>query len=304
MRRTKLFNLGKILRKSRESLFGKVKSLFKGHKIDDELWDELEQILVSSDVGVTATVELIDRVKDRVKSDNIREGDQVFAVMKEEIVSILSGCVVSNGVAKKEGLSVVLMVGANGVGKTTTIAKMAHLYKKQGKKVILAAGDTFRAAAIDQLKIWAERLKIDIVSHQPGADPGAVVFDAVQAAISRGHDVLIVDTAGRLHTKSNLMEELKKINRIIAKAGQDEHQSVLVLDATTGQNGLIQAKHFTEAVGVSGIVLTKLDGTAKGGIVLAICRELKIPIMYLGSGQELDDLAPFEAKDFVDALFA
>jgi len=196
------------------------------------------------------------------------------------------------------------MVGANGVGKTTTIAKLAHMYQTQGKRVILAAGDTFRAAAIDQLKIWAKRLGVDVVGHQPGADPGAVVYDAVQAAVSRGHDVLIVDTAGRLHTKTNLMDELKKINRIIAKSGQSVTQSLLVLDATTGQNGLTQAKHFTDTVGVSGIILTKLDGTAKGGIVLAICKELKIPILYLGTGQDLGDLAPFDAKDFVEALFA
>jgi len=284
-----------------------VKRLFAGHQVDDVLWDDLEQILISADVGVSASSELIDHMRVRADRDKLKNGEQIYSTMKDEMVAILSSSnVVNNGndLQNGGGLSIVLMVGANGVGKTTTIAKLAHIYKQRGKRIILAAGDTFRAAAIDQLKIWADRLGVDVVGHQPGADPGAVVYDAVQAAVSRGHDVLIIDTAGRLHTKSNLMEELKKINRVIDKAGGTVQQSLLVLDATTGQNGLMQAKHFTDAVGVSGIILTKLDGTAKGGIVLAICKELKIPILYLGTGQELDDLAPFDAKGFVEALFA
>jgi len=288
-------------------LFGKVKNLFAGHKIDEELWDELEQILIAADVGVSATVEVIERVKERAEREKLKDTDQIYTAIKDEMMSILAECSVGKNNEIQQtgnGPAIVLVVGANGVGKTTTIAKLAHTYKSSGKRVILAAGDTFRAAAIDQLKIWGGRLKIDVVSHQPGADPGAVVYDSVQAAISRGYDVLIIDTAGRLHTKTNLMEELKKINRVITKSGGELQQSLLVLDATTGQNGLLQAKHFTDAVGVSGIILTKLDGTAKGGIVLAICKELKIPILYLGTGQDLDDLAPFDAKGFVEALFA
>jgi fused signal recognition particle receptor len=307
MRRTALFNLKKTLKRSRESWFGKVKNLFAGHKIDEELWEELEQILIAADVGVSATCQLIERVRERAEREKLKDTGQIYTAIKDEMIAILAECSIrDNDKTEQDGNGpvIVLVVGANGVGKTTAIAKLAHMYKKEGKRVILAAGDTFRAAAIDQLKIWGDRLKIDVVSHQPGADPGAVVYDSVQAATSRGHDVLIIDTAGRLHTKSNLMEELKKINRVITKTGGTIGQSLLVLDATTGQNGLMQAKHFTDAVGVNGIILTKLDGTAKGGIVLAICRELKMPILYLGTGQDLGDLAPFDAKGFVEALFA
>jgi len=296
-----------MLKRSRESWFGKVKNLFKGHEIDDELWNDLERILIAADVGVSASCQVIERVKEKAAHEDLKDADHIYDAVKDEMVAILSECSVDGSdVFQQNGNSpaIVLVVGANGVGKTTTIAKLAHMYKDQGKRVIMAAGDTFRAAAIDQLKIWGDRIKIDVVSHQPGADPGAVVYDSIQAATSRGHDVLIIDTAGRLHTKSNLMEELKKINRVIAKSGGNIAQSLLILDATTGQNGLMQAKHFTDAVGVSGIILTKLDGTAKGGIVLAICKELKIPILYLGTGQDLGDLAPFDAKSFVEALFA
>jgi len=275
--------------------------------MDEDLWDELEQILIGADVGVSATCEIIERVKERADREKLKDTNQIYDAVKDEMIAILSES--STNASGSLQLScnvpdIVLVIGANGVGKTTTIAKLANMYKDQGKRVIVAAGDTFRAAAIDQLKIWGDRIKIDVISHQPGADPGAVVYDSVQAAISRGHDVLIIDTAGRLHTKSNLMEELKKINRVITKSGGAVGQSLLVLDATTGQNGLMQAKHFMDAVGVSGIILTKLDGTAKGGIVLAICKELKIPILYLGTGQDLGDLALFDAKDFVEALFA
>ena len=258
-------------------------------------------------MGVSASCEVIERVKEKADREKLKDTNQIYAAIKDEMIAILAECSVRNNDEIHQvgnGPAIVLVVGANGVGKTTTIAKLARMYKDQGKRVIMAAGDTFRAAAIDQLKIWGDRIKIDVISHQPGADPGAVVFDSVQAATSRGHDVLIIDTAGRLHTKSNLMEELKKINRVITKSGGAVGQSLLVLDATTGQNGLMQAKHFTDAVGVSGIILTKLDGTAKGGIVLAICKELKIPILYLGTGQNLGDLALFDAKGFVEALFA
>lgn len=275
--------------------------MFNRNTIADTVWDDLEQLLFSADVGVNATQQLIERVKVKVRNQQLGKGEDVYGVVKEEITGMLADCN-QELVINHDGLHVMLVVGVNGVGKTTTIAKLAHRYIMQGNKVVLAAGDTFRAAAIDQLKIWGQRIGCDVIAHQPGGDPGAVVFDAMSAAVSRNAEVLIVDTAGRLHTKSNLMEELKKINRIIAKFDTAILKVLLVLDATTGQNGLTQAKYFFDAVGVNGIILTKLDGTAKGGIILAICNELKIPIFYLGIGQELDDFVPFAPKEFVEAL--
>ena len=225
------------------------------------------------------------------------------SALKQEMVNILK--VDRPEASLPTGPAVILVVGVNGVGKTTTIAKLAHQLKGQGKRVILAAGDTFRAAAAEQLQLWGERIGIEVIAHQPGSDPGAVVFDSMQAAARRGADVLIIDTSGRIHTKFNLMEELKKVRRVVSKADPTApHEVLLVLDATTGQNGLSQARHFTEAVGVTGVFLAKLDGTAKGGIVLAICHELKIPILYIGTGQGLDDWAPFDAEEFVEALFS
>lgn len=275
--------------------------LFDRKKIDDDVWEELEELLISADVGVGTTEKLINTVKQRAAGDKL-DGSQVGAALKEEMVKILS-------VPPREKIGnitppeVHLVVGVNGSGKTTSIAKLARNMKKEGKSILLAAADTFRAAAIDQLKKQGERVGVDVIAHQPGADPGAVAYDAWQAAKSRGVDTLIIDTAGRLHTKFNLMEELKKIRRVVAKldAGAP-HEVLLVLDATTGQNGLTQARYFTEAVGVTGIFLAKLDGTARGGIVLAICDELKVPIQLIGVGEGLDDMVSFDAAAFVEAL--
>jgi fused signal recognition particle receptor len=292
----------KGVKRTREAWWGKVVHLFDRPILSDELWDELEELLISADVGVNTTGKLIERLKQRVKREKIKETSLVRTALKEEIASML---MVGGGglLPLKDGkIGVVLVVGVNGVGKTTSIAKLAYSVKEQGKRVLLVAGDTFRAAAIDQLKVWGERIKVPVIAHQPGGDPAAVVFDALESA-KKNADIVMVDTAGRLHTKFNLMEELKKIRRVIDKANM-EPQVLLVLDATTGQNGLTQAKYFTEAVKVTGILLAKLDSTAKGGIVFAICDELKIPILYIGTGQELEDLAPFDPEEFVEALFS
>jgi fused signal recognition particle receptor len=291
----------KGVKRTREAWWGKVVHLFDRPTFGDELWDELEELLISADVGVSTTSKLVERLKQRVSKENIKEAGRAMDALKAEIASMLK--VPAAPLPTTDGkLNVILVVGVNGVGKTTSIAKLAHSYKEQGKRVLLVAGDTFRAGAIDQLKVWGERIKVPVIAHQPGGDPAAVVFDALESA-KKGVDIVIVDTAGRLHTKFNLMEELKKIRRVVDKSGI-EPQVLLVLDATTGQNGLTQAKYFTEAVKLTGILLAKLDSTAKGGIVLAICDELKIPILYIGTGQELDNFAPFNPDDFVEALFS
>jgi len=276
--------------------------LFDRPAVGDEVWDELEELLVSADVGVATTEKLIEKVKQRVAKEKIDHGSLVRVALQTEMVDILE--IEHKEEPVNQSLPrVTMVVGVNGGGKTTSIAKLAHSLKNEGKNVILVAADTFRAAAIDQLKRWGERVGTDVIAHQPGADPGAVVFDALQAARSRQVAEVIIDTAGRLHTKFNLMEELKKIKRVAAKADATApHEVILVLDATTGQNGLTQARYFTEAVGVTGIFLAKLDGTAKGGIVLAICDELKIPIQFVGTGEKLEDMAPFNAETFVEAL--
>jgi fused signal recognition particle receptor len=292
----------KGVKRTREAWWGKVVHLFDRPALSDELWDELEELLISADVGVNTTGKLIERLKQRVEREKIKETSLVRTALKEEIVSML---MVGGGglLSPTDGkIGVVLVVGVNGVGKTTSIAKLAYSVKEQGKRVLLVAGDTFRAAAIDQLKVWGERIRVPVIAHQPGGDPAAVVFDALESA-KKNADIVIVDTAGRLHTKFNLMEELKKIRRVVDKSGI-EPSVLLVLDATTGQNGLTQAKYFTEAVRVTGILLAKLDSTAKGGIVLAICDELKIPILYIGTGQELEDFAPFDPQEFIEALFS
>jgi fused signal recognition particle receptor len=291
------------VKRSRESWFGKVANLFNRPRVEEETWDELEELLLAADVGVTTTAKLIQRVKQRVKGEKLSESSQVRAALKDEMVQMLSIDNKVEHIVGASALQIILVVGVNGSGKTTSIAKLAYDFKNKGKQVVLAAADTFRAAAIEQLKLWGERAGVQVVAHQPGGDPGAVVFDAIQAAQNRGAQVTIIDTAGRLHTKFNLMEELKKIKRVASKYNSQQ-EVLLVIDATTGQNGLIQAKNFTEAAGVSGIFLTKLDGTARGGIVLAICDELKIPIVYIGTGEQLDDIVPFDAKEFVEAIFA
>jgi fused signal recognition particle receptor len=276
--------------------------LFDRTAVGEEVWVELEELLISADVGVSTTEKLIDGVKQRAAEEKIGQGLLVRSALEAEMVNILK--VTPQEVPNNLSLpKVILAVGVNGCGKTTSIAKLAYSSKNKGRKVILAAADTFRAAAIDQLKRLGEMAGVEVIAHQPGADPGAVVFDALQAARSRQVQEVIIDTAGRLHTKFNLMEELKKIKRVAAKADSTApHEVILVLDATTGQNGLAQATYFTQAVGVTGIFLAKLDSTAKGGIVLAICDELKVPIQFIGLGDRLEDMAPFEAETFVEAL--
>jgi fused signal recognition particle receptor len=276
-------------------------SLFDRASIGKEVWEELEELLISADVGVGTTEKLIGIVKQRTAEEK-PDGSQVRAILKEEMIKILN--VTSRAVtADITPPKVYLVIGVNGSGKTTSIAKLAYQMKKDGKNVLIAAADTFRAAAIDQLKKQGERAGVNVIAHQPGADPGAVVYDALQAAKSRQVDIVIIDTAGRLHTKFNLMEELKKVRRVAAKLDASApHEVLLVLDATTGQNGLTQARYFTEAVGVTGIFIAKLDGTAKGGIVLAICDELKVPIQLIGVGEGLEDMVAFDAKEFVEAL--
>ena len=291
------------VKRSRETWFGKMARLFDRTRVEDEVWDELEDLLIAADVGVATTQKLIEKVKQRVRTEKLSEGVQVRAVLKDEMVNLLKVDGGAVSISKSVSTQIILVVGVNGSGKTTSIAKLAHSLKSEGGKVILAAADTFRAAAIDQLKRWGERVEVEVVAHQPGGDPGAVVYDALQAAQNRQAQVVIIDTAGRLHTKFNLMEELKKIKRVAGKYDMPQ-EVLLVIDATTGQNGLAQARHFTEAAGVSGIFLAKLDGTAKGGIVLAICDELKIPITYIGTGEQLDDIAPFDASTFVEAIFS
>jgi fused signal recognition particle receptor len=290
-----------VLKRTKESWFGKAMSLFDRASIGKEVWEELEEILISADVGLSTTEKLINAVKQRAADEKL-DGSQVRDILKEEMVKILT-VPARPAVAAITPPEIILVVGVNGSGKTTSIAKLSFRLKKEGKNVLLAAADTFRAAAIDQLKKQGERVGVDVIAHQPGADPGAVVYDAVQAARSRHVDVLIIDTAGRLHTKFNLMEELKKVKRVVTKLdAATPHQVILVLDATTGQNGLAQARHFTEAVGVTGIYIAKLDGTAKGGIVLAICDELKVPILQIGVGEGLEDMVDFNAKEFAEAL--
>jgi len=291
------------VKRSKEKWFSKITSLFDRSTVDKELWEELEELLIAADVGVATAAKLIQRTKARLEREKINNPQKVRAVLAQEMVMMVK---VNEGEpAMPIYPRVIVVVGVNGSGKTTTVAKLAHGFKGEGKKVILGAADTFRAAAIDQLKWWGNRVGAEVISHQPGADPGAVAFDALQAARNRGADVVIIDTAGRLHTKFNLMEELKKIKRVAQKADASVHpETLLILDATTGQNGLSQAKHFAEAVDVSGIILTKLDSTAKGGIVLAICDQLKIPIQFIGTGETLDDLAPFDPQAFVQAIMS
>jgi fused signal recognition particle receptor len=291
------------LKRSKEAWFGKIVRLFERPAIEKGLWEELEELLIAADVGVDTAARLIQRVKGRVEKERLGDVQQVRTALKEEMITMLK--VNGRESATPAYPQVILVVGVNGSGKTTSIAKLAYGFSKEGGKVILAAADTFRAAAIDQLKWWGNQIGAEVISHQPGADPGAVVFDALQAAKNRGAQAVIIDTAGRLHTKFNLMEELKKIKRVAQRVDASApHETLLVLDATTGQNGLAQARYFTEAVGVTGIILAKLDSTAKGGIVLAICDQLKIPVQLIGTGETLDDLARFDPQAFVEGLMS
>ncbi|MBM6618475.1 signal recognition particle-docking protein FtsY [Bacillus suaedaesalsae] len=296
------------LSKTRDSFSGKVNDLvYRYRKVDEDFFEELEEILISADVGVTTVMDLIDELKDEVKKRNIQEPRDVQAVISEKLVEIYQGDDrETEGLnIQKNGLTVVLVVGVNGVGKTTSVGKLAHKLKQDGKKVLLAAGDTFRAGAIEQLEVWGERVGVDVIKQSEGSDPAAVMYDALQAAKSRNVDILLCDTAGRLQNKVNLMKELEKVKRVIERevAGAP-HEVLLVLDATTGQNAMSQAKTFTEATDVTGIVLTKLDGTAKGGIVLAIRNELQTPVKFVGLGEQMDDLQEFNAEQFVYGLFS
>jgi fused signal recognition particle receptor len=291
------------VKRSKDTWFSKITQLFERSSIEKATWEELEELLIAADTGVDTATKLVQRVKDRVGKEKLNDVPQVRSALIQEMASILKINGMETTVADYP--RVILVLGVNGSGKTTSIAKLGFSFKRDGGKVILAAADTFRAAAIEQLKWWGERIDAEVIAHQQGADPGAVVFDALQAARTRGVQVVLVDTAGRLHTKFNLMEELKKIRRVIQRIDPSApHETLLVLDATTGQNGLSQAKYFTEAVGVSGIMLTKLDSTAKGGIVLAICDQLKIPVRFIGTGEKLDDLAPFDPQTFVEAIMS
>lgn len=293
----------KGLEKTRQSIFGRMGALLRGGDITPDLWDELEALLIQADVGVPTTMELLDRVRDRVKAEGVRTRSGVLQVLKAEMARGLTPAAPLND--RDRTLTVILIVGVNGSGKTTSIAKLARYYQSQGRKVVLAAADTFRAAAIDQLKIWGQRVGAEVIAQNPGSDPGAVVFDAIQACRSRNADVLIVDTAGRLHTKHNLMDELRKVRGVAAKqAHQAPHETFLVLDATTGQNALSQAKHFKDAVQISGAIIAKLDGTAKGGVVLSVAQEMGVPIRFVGLGEKMEDFAVFDANRFVDGLFA
>ena len=291
------------LKKTRDAVIGQIDSMLKSFtKIDDELFEELEELLVMGDVGVPTAEKICEELKKRVKKEGIKNPNEIHRLLEETVSDMLRG---GEELDLSTTPSIFLVIGVNGVGKTTTIGKLANHLTKQGKKVILAAGDTFRAAAIEQLEIWADRSHCEIIKQNEGSDPAAVIYDAISAAKARHADVIICDTAGRLHNKKPLMDELAKINRIIDRELPDaSKEKLLVLDATTGQNAVNQAEQFSLATGITGIVLTKLDGTAKGGVVLAIKEGLGIPVKYIGVGEQIDDLQPFDAEDFARALFA
>ena len=297
------------LSKTRNSFVGRLRSLLSGRTIDDTLLSEIEEILITSDVGVETSEKIIARLKGRVKSENITESDAIVGILKEEIAALLLDSPTAKADAtfaidETDKPHVIMLIGVNGVGKTTTIGKLARNYKSAGKSVLIGAADTFRAAANEQLEVWANRAGVDIVQQQHGADPAAVAYDTLNAAKARGTDVVIIDTAGRLHNKQGLMQELEKIGRVMKKIHPNApHDVFLALDATTGQNALQQAKEFSKVAPVTGIVLTKLDGTAKGGAVIAIADSMNIPVRYIGVGERIDDLQPFDAVSFVAAMF-
>lgn len=290
------------LSKTKNAIVTKIDDLFKAfHKIDEDLFDELEELLISADIGVNTTEEILDELRDRVKENRYKEAEDV----KRELISLLKSLIGEHAPLKLEtSPSVILVIGVNGVGKTTSIGKISAELKSQNKKVVVAAADTFRAAAAEQLTVWCERAGVDIIKQAAGADPASVVYDAISSAKSKKADVLIIDTAGRLHNKKNLMDELAKINRVIGRELPDaSRETLLVLDATTGQNAIQQAKEFKEAAEITGLILTKLDGTAKGGVVISIKKELGIPVKFIGVGEKIDDMKPFVADEFASALF-
>jgi len=301
---SKLKKLKESLSKTRDNIFGKIGRVLSGRKIDDDLLDEIEEILLKADIGVEATDKIIENLRDQAREEKVAEADEVFSLLKQEMSAILvknvKGSLIENGFKP----AVWLITGVNGTGKTTTVGKLAQYFKANGKSVMIAACDTFRAAAVEQLGIWADRCGVDFVKAHTGADPASVAFDAATAAKTRGVDFLIIDTAGRLHTKANLMEELKKIRRVTEKViPADQIFAKLIIDGTTGQNAVSQVKVFTDAVGCDGLIVTKLDGTAKGGIMVAIAEELSVPVDFIGIGEGIDDLQPFNADEYVEALF-
>jgi fused signal recognition particle receptor len=297
------------VQKSRRTWFGRIMGILRSSDLDQSLWERLEEVLISGDVGVDTSSAIIGGLRKRAQNESLRQPEEVFSALKEELVSVLASNGQSpnglNGNKSEASPYVILVVGVNGVGKTTSIAKLASHYQQMGNEVIMAAADTFRAAAIDQLQILGQQVDVDVIAHRQGADPGAVAYDAFKAARARGGEVLIIDTAGRLHTKTNLMEEMKKIRSVVNRLDpQAPHEVLLVLDATIGHNGLAQARAFTEAVSCTGVFLTKLDGTAKGGIALAIKKELGLPVQYIGTGEQIKDIAPFNPEEFIEALLA
>lgn len=291
------------LSRTRNSVFGQIAGVLGTGDITDETWEDLEALLIQADVGVPTTLEIVDAMRARARRDGLYKAEQLLRALKDELRAILADKT-TFALEQPRQLTVVMIVGVNGSGKTTSIGKLARRYQDKGKKVILAAADTFRAAAIDQLKIWGERAEVPVIAGQPGGDPGATAYDGIRAARARGFNLLIIDTAGRLHTKYNLMKELEKVYSVCRKSVHAApHEVLLVLDAPTGQNALVQAQKFKESVQVTGVILTKLDSTAKGGMVFAIYRELGLPVRFIGTGEKLEDLAPFDPDAFVEGLF-
>ncbi len=292
--------LKNVLSKTRDGISKKLNDLFAKNKLGEEFYEELEDILISSDVSVNTTMEIVDEIRETAIKEKCRDKEYVIGLLKDELYQTLT---VAEPIEFKNP-AVIMVVGVNGVGKTTTIGKLANKFVKEGKSVTIAAADTFRAAASDQLSVWADRAKVRIIKHAEGADPSAVVFDAISSAKAKNTDVLIIDTAGRLHVKANLMEELKKMDRVIGREFPDANvYKLIVLDATTGQNSFNQVEVFSQAVGIDGIILTKLDGTAKGGFIISLSYELEVPVCFVGTGEKIDDIEDFDAQDFVDSLF-
>lgn len=292
--------LKQVLSKTRDGLSKKLNDLFSQNKIGEDFYEDLEDILISSDVSVSTAMEIVEEIKETVKKEKASDKDYILSLLKEELFDTLN---YADMIEYKYPL-VIMVVGVNGVGKTTSIGKLANKFSKEGKSVTICAGDTFRAAASEQLSVWADRANVRIVKHSEGADPSAVLFDAIGSVKAKNTDVLIIDTAGRLHVKANLMEELKKMDRVVKREFPEaQFLKVIVLDSTTGQNAESQVKAFNEAVGLDGIILTKLDGTAKGGFIISLSYELEIPVLFVGTGEQLDDIEDFNAKDFIDGLF-
>ena len=291
------------LKKTRQSVFGQIVNVLGGGEIDDETWEDLEALLIQADMGVETSLSLIETLRERVREEGLYQSDQLLTALKDELRSIIKDPESFN-LEEPRQITVVMVVGVNGAGKTTSIGKLAKYYKAQGRDVVLVAGDTFRAAAIDQLKIWSDRADVPIIAGQSGGDPAAMAYDGIRAARGRGYDLIFVDTAGRLHTKFNLMRELEKVYSVCRRSvHMAPHEVLLVVDAPTGQNALTQAKKFKETVHVTGVILTKLDGTSKGGMIFSIYRDLGLPVRFVGTGEGLDDIAPFDADQFIEGLF-